>query len=315
MSLGAASVTCVVTAAVVFLAATYSAWSVLEPWEIGLDYSTITQSIGEEAWSSGRHYIGVGHKFIRFNSTVTTVQFSHDLRTSSSGPLRSRTADGLEVNLELSFQYRLLPDTLYKMYTKYGPDFHGIFVKMGMDLLTVAATKHNARAFFVNRTAIGKMMEDTLRSHFMTRALVEVPLFQFQAVSLPSKFEEAIKATQVAEQKIKRVRAEQSMLTVEYETGVIQAQRYVKVRMQQADAKAKAIALKNSADIASFNASQMLTLSAFEAILNVFDGDAAQLLDYMKVRAMRDHPAEHSILGIRDATDFTSQTTRTAGVH
>merc|ERR1712176_1642888 len=94
----------------------------------------------------------------------------------------------------------------------------------GIDLLTISATKHNARDFFVNRTMIGNMMEETLRQHFKARAMVEVPLFQFQAVKLPENFEAAIKATQVAEQKIKRVQAEQSMRLVEYETGVIQAQ-------------------------------------------------------------------------------------------
>ena len=36
----------------------------------------------------------------RFPSTVITVQFSHDAAEASGGPLRSRTADGLEVSLE-----------------------------------------------------------------------------------------------------------------------------------------------------------------------------------------------------------------------
>lgn len=294
---------CVVAIALCCLALVYSAWSVLEPWEIGLDYSLFTQSISPEAWTSGRHYLGVGHTFIRFNSTVTTVQFSHDA-LASSGPLRSRTADGLELTLELSFQYRLLPDSLYKMYTNYGPDFDLTFVKMGMDLLTVAATKHEARGFFVNRTVIGIMMEETLRSHFMACAFVAVPLFQFQAVSLPKDFESAIKATQVAEQKIKRVQAEQSMLKVEYETEVIKAQRYLQVREQQASAAQESIKLRNMADVNSFNATQLLAASAFQEILELFKGDTAKLLSYMKVRAIRDHPAGNTVLGIRDDVDL-----------
>lgn len=283
----------------------YSSWSVLEPWEIGLDYSMVTQTIHADSWGTGRHWIGVGHKFLRFNSTVTTVQFSHDAGGAVfGGPLRSRTADGLEVMLEISFQYRLMPDTLYRMYMIYGPKFHAIFVKMSMDLLTVAATKHTARAFFVNRTMIGNLMEETLRNHFKEQALVDVPLFQFQAVTLPTEFEAAIKDTQVAEQKIKRVQAKQAMLTVEYETEVIQAQRYVKVRQQEADAVASSIALQNVADVASFNASQICAVTAFEKVLRILNGDTAKLLKYMKVRAMRDHPAQHSVLGIRDDIDL-----------
>merc|ERR1711920_493454 len=141
--------------------------------------------------------------------------------------------------------------------------------KMAMDLLTSAATKHAARSFFVNRTLIGNMMEATLKSHFIQNAFVEVPMFQLQAVSLPTEFEAAIKETQVAEQKIKRVQAKQSMLKVEYETEVIQAQRYTKVRRQQADAVATSIALQNAADVASFNASQICAATAFERVLRI----------------------------------------------
>lgn len=290
----------VLAVAVCILVSIYSAWSVLEPWEVGLDYSTITQSIGEEAWMSGRHYIGVGHKFIRVNSTVTTVQFTHDFRTITRGPLRSRTKDGLEVRLELSFQYKVVPEKLYKMYTTYGPDYHETFVKMSVDLLTAAATKHNAREFFVNRTMIGNMLEATMRQHFQQKAMVDIPMFQFQVVSLPTEFENAIKATQVAEQKIKLVKQEQNTRMVEYQTSVIQADRYTQVREQEAQAIVQSIQARNDADIASFNASQMKAVPAFKQMLALFNNDGDALVDYMKVRAVRDHPASQSIVGIRD---------------
>jgi len=269
-----------------------------------------TQHLNEETWIPGRHYIGVGHKFIRFNSTVSTVQFSHGRgKDVSGGALQSRTTDGLEVLLEISFQYRLLPKTLYKMYTTFGSTYHLVLVKMSIDLLTVAATKHEARAFFENRTVIGDEMEATLRSHFLEHAFVDVPLFQFQAVSLPGSFEDSIKATQVAEQKITRIQAEQVMRRVEFETNVIQAQRYVKVREQEAEAVVQSIMLRNQADIASFNASQIRSAQAFVEILNLFNGDAQQLLAYMKVRAMRNHPQEHTVLGIKDTVDVTHANT------
>mmetsp|Transcript_103496 Transcript_103496/g.183859 ORF Transcript_103496/g.183859 Transcript_103496/m.183859 type:complete len:310 (-) Transcript_103496:77-1006(-) len=282
----------------------YSAWGVLEPWEIGLDYNRITQSIGDEAWGTGRHWIGIGHTFVKFPSTVVTVQFTHDSRDLLSGPLRSRTSDGLEVSLELSFQYQLNDKQLYQMYTTFGPDYHELFVRMGMDLLTVAATKHVARAFFVNRTMIGNMMEQTVKTHFREHAFVDVPLFQFQAVSLPTDFESAIKETQVAEQKIKRMEAQQQMRIVEYETEVIQAQRYVQVRKQEGTAFAESIKLANDANVMSLNASQILAASAFQQVLELFKGDTAQMLKYMKVRAMRDHPSQNSILGIKDDIDL-----------
>lgn len=243
---------------------------------------------------------------------VHSLQFHADHRAvrhtqRNALALKSRTSDGLELTLELSFQYKLVPETMHKMYTRFGVDFHSIFIKMAMDLLTSAATKHAARSFFVNRTLIGNMMEATLKSHFRQNAFVEVPLFQLQAVSLPTQFEAAIRETQVAEQKIKKVQAEQTTKIVEFKTGVIQAQRYVKVQEQQAEAVAESIRLRNMAEIQSFNASQSLAAEAFKGILSNFGGDQEKLLAYMKVRAVRDHPASNSILGIRDDADVLRQ--------
>eukprot|EP00930_Biecheleria_cincta_P095804 TRINITY_DN87711_c0_g1_i1.p1 TRINITY_DN87711_c0_g1~~TRINITY_DN87711_c0_g1_i1.p1 ORF type:complete len:324 (-),score=61.45 TRINITY_DN87711_c0_g1_i1:34-963(-) len=299
---------CACICASVALFAIYSAWAVLEPVEIGLDYNMIMQTISPDAWGPGRHWIGIGHTFVKFQSTVITVSFTHDIKDSSGAPLRSRTADGLEVELEISFQYQLQQDTLHGMYTTFGDGYHDLFVKMGMDILTVAATKHPAKDFFVNRTMIGNTMEDSLRSHFKKHAKVEVPLFQFQAVSLPKDFEIAIRQTQVAEQKIKRMQANQTMRLVEFQTEVIQAQRYVQVRKQQANAVAESIALANAAEIKKLNATQLCAATAFQNMLKVFEGDTSQLLKYMKVRAVRDHPSQRSILGIRDDIDVPTPT-------
>merc|ERR1712194_522734 len=77
-------------------------------------------------------------------------------------------------------------------------------------------------------------------------------------------------------------------------------QRYVQVRKQQAAAVAQSIGLKNQADMASFNASQVCQSTAFRKVLTLFQGDVPKMLEYMKVRAMRDHPAGNSIIGISD---------------
>lgn len=279
----------------------WSGQSVLEPWEFGLDYSIITKSVSDSAWPSGRHWIGIGHSFIKFPSVVQNVQFSAN--GNGNKTLRSRTADGLEVALELSFQYQLSVDQLFDLYMMYGANFHDVFVRMAMDLLTVAATKHQARAFFDNRTSIGADMEASLRKKFKEHAFCDVPLFQFQSVTLPKEFEGAIKQTQVAEQQIKRVYAEQHARVVEFETLVIQAQRNLQIRLQQANGAVESIRLENDAYISAFNATQMKTSDAFAEVLDAFGGDTDSLLEYMKVRALRDHASDKTMIGIADNVD------------
>ena len=48
----------------------------------------------------GIYFIGVGHYFLKFPRTVQTIEFSKDTK---NWLIKSRTNDGLEVNLEISF--------------------------------------------------------------------------------------------------------------------------------------------------------------------------------------------------------------------
>jgi hypothetical protein len=54
--------------------------------------------------ASGLHFLGIGHSFIKFPINVQTIEFSKEASANQS-PISSRTLDGLEVILEISFQY------------------------------------------------------------------------------------------------------------------------------------------------------------------------------------------------------------------
>jgi SPFH domain / Band 7 family len=76
----------------------------LDPTEWGLDYSWISKTVDPQVKENGLYFIGIGHSFYKFPKVVQTIEFSKD-RTATRGPIDSRTSDGLEVVLEISFQY------------------------------------------------------------------------------------------------------------------------------------------------------------------------------------------------------------------
>ena len=63
----------------------------------GLDYSSITKQINENAYTSGYHYLGFMHKFIEYPTTMQTLDFSYST-TANRGPIEARSKDGLMVN-------------------------------------------------------------------------------------------------------------------------------------------------------------------------------------------------------------------------
>lgn len=79
-------------------------FSVLEATEYGLDYSWVSKNVNKKVYENGLHFLGIGHSFIRFPKMVQTIEFSKD-SSANQGPVQSRTLDGLEVVIEISFQY------------------------------------------------------------------------------------------------------------------------------------------------------------------------------------------------------------------
>lgn len=92
---------------------------VLEATEMGLDYNQIAVYVEEDTlYTAGRHFLGIGHKFIVYPKDQQTTQFP-----GNDYPiLAARTMDGLKVNLNLQYQYRLIPelDEVMKLYYTWG---------------------------------------------------------------------------------------------------------------------------------------------------------------------------------------------------
>jgi hypothetical protein len=280
----------------------FCSWGSLEYTEYGLNYSMVTRTVEQKGYKAGRYFLGVGHHFIVFPATVTTIQFADDAKSDAS-MLKSRTKDGLEVELEASLQYLIDNERLFDLYMKYGRRYHSIFVRMATDILTTAATQYTANEFFTDRSSIGLDMTEMLEQRFQERCFVTVPFFQLRTVILPKKFEESIQDTEVKKQDIQTANAQQQSLLVEYETKVIQAKRTVEVLEQEGQANARSVQLANDAYCEQLNASVALQAEAYHKMLKTtFKGDTLALLRSMHIRAMRDHTSGTTI--INDPTNL-----------
>eukprot|EP00931_Biecheleriopsis_adriatica_P088891 TRINITY_DN63118_c0_g1_i1.p2 TRINITY_DN63118_c0_g1~~TRINITY_DN63118_c0_g1_i1.p2 ORF type:complete len:297 (+),score=70.11 TRINITY_DN63118_c0_g1_i1:70-960(+) len=275
----------------------FASFQTLEYQEYGLNYSWISETVEQKPYTGGRYYLGIGNHFIKFPRMVKSVLFSDDYADKKEGPaLQSRTKDGLNVRLEVSFQYRLIFDKVYDLYFTLGADYEPIFLRMAIEQLSIAATEHNAHFFFTNRSMIGAEMHDKLNNHFQAHAFAEVPFFQLRTVHLPNDFEEALKETQVKQQDIQIASLEQKTKTVTFKTRVLQAEQDVHVVVNQGEAEAAAILAANKAYCKQFEVTQDLQTSALSKLVRASGWNSGQLLDYMRVRALRGHPSNRSMI-------------------
>lgn len=209
----------------------------VEITEYGLNYSLLWRKVEQKTYIAGRYWIGPFNHFIRFPSVLTTVAFAQPGVDIAGGApiereLRSRTRDGLDVNIELSFQYQLEQEKIYDLYSLLGgwPDYHNTFVRLAIDRLTETATIFSATEFFIERTLIGRSMEKKLLDDFQGRLFSHIFSFQLRTVSLPQDFEDAIQETEVMKQDVRVAQAEQNSTRVSLETQLMQATRRTQVR-------------------------------------------------------------------------------------
>jgi len=169
------------------------------------------------------YFIGIGHSFIKFPKNLQTIEFSND-RTAVRKPIESRTSDGLEVVLEISFQYVLQPDKLFTLYNAYGPDYFTIFQNVAVDLLTEEATKYTAYDFFMDRGTIKTDFQDALNLVFSKICFSNISFLQLRNVDLPNLFEESIQESEVKKQDIQKAYAELNKVKVEVDTRIKSAE-------------------------------------------------------------------------------------------
>jgi len=285
----------------------------VEVTEYGLNYSLVTRKVDHNTYPSGRYWIGPLNHFVKFPAILTTIQFSDlsmqtDLIERGDDTLKSRTRDGLDVSIELSFQYQITAHKVHELYTNLGPyaDFHKLFVRLAIDRLTEAATAYSATEFFTSRTIIGKSMERQLKKDFNDRLFSNVFSFQLRTVSLPNEFESAIQETEVMRQDLQVAEAEQNATRVSLETQLIQAQKRTKVRANKGEAEAAAVLLSNKADIEQYVAMQHKSADSYGNVLQELGSSEGSMLEYMQARILRDHPADKTVVGMSMRTLTTN---------
>jgi len=175
-------------------------FSSLEATEYGLDYSWLSKTISPTALGNGLYFIGIGHSFIRFPRNVQTVEFSKDANANRPA-IESRTSDGLEVTLEISFQYLLQPESLFELYMHYGSGFQQVIQNVAIDILTQEATKYTAYNFFMERGPIKDKFQHAIDASFNRTCYSNVVFLQLRSVYLPNLFEQAIQESEVKKNK------------------------------------------------------------------------------------------------------------------
>ena len=266
-------------------------FAALEATEFGLNYSWISKNISPNVKENGLYFIGIGHSFIKFPKTVQTIEFSKS-KTASQGPIQSRTSDGLEVTLEISFQYILQKDQIYELYTKYGKNYNYIFQNIAIHTLTEEATKYTAYNFFMDRGKIKDDFQYELNNVFQKLCYSNIQFLQLRSVDLPNLFEASIQESEVKKQDIQKAKAEQNKIMIEVDTKIKAAEFQKNVIINKAEGEAEAIYKQNQADVESLMKMQKTQVGVYKTLKETLNLNNDKLLNLMKIKLIKGYNGE-----------------------
>eukprot|EP00386_Alphamonas_edax_P008149 GDKI01026814.1.p1 GENE.GDKI01026814.1~~GDKI01026814.1.p1 ORF type:complete len:430 (+),score=158.80 GDKI01026814.1:70-1359(+) len=301
-------------ACVAFLALLFCLLSLgaIEPTEYGITYNTVTNNIdARHVYHGGRHMIGFWNYFITFPATLKTIEFSK-YRSSKGAthfpPLKTRTTEGLQVELHISLQYRIIKDELPKLYQVANMRYETLFMQNARDVLLKTASSFPATKYWTDRAHIGDAMLKQCNAR-LKELHAEAVHLQLLRIDLPDEWEHKIVETQVAQQQIETEGMKQQAARIRAQTNVIQAEFAKNITIINAGAAANSTLLQQTAQAEAFKN----TIAAEAAVLKTLATDRlkltpAQLLKYQQMLAYNNLHNAHFLFGVdRAAVVINSQ--------
>eukprot|EP00457_Paulinella_chromatophora_P007447 gb/GEZN01007470.1/.p1 GENE.gb/GEZN01007470.1/~~gb/GEZN01007470.1/.p1 ORF type:complete len:403 (+),score=85.75 gb/GEZN01007470.1/:107-1315(+) len=211
--------------------------------EYGLKYNQINKKIDPEAYSSGRHYVGLGNNFYRFKKTFETV----DLRYIST-----RSKDALQFYLDVSFQFAVAQDKLHILYNEYKFTYADRLTRAAKLELNLVAATYNSSEFFDRRVEIEAAMLAAITSKVESFHLV-MKGFQLRAIYLPPNLDDILLTTELTKQqaRLANEQRELQVLQTENETTLLKMKqnKTVEVQFIQSQGEAVVAEIQNEATL------------------------------------------------------------------
>lgn len=251
--------------------------------EYGLKQNIWTREISEEIYEEGFYYIDPFHTFLRFQSTWQTIEFTPDF-SSDDIPLSTQTKDGLEVTVDVSFQFRLRKQDLLELYSSYGMDYRDYFIRVARSALREVCGEFSAIEFYATRSKVNLAMKTSLNDSLAS--LMDVGEFQLRDIDLPDSFEAATEELEVARIQIQIEQYAQEAAIIEAQTLIFQAQADANITIIDAQAAADALDITLTAE--------GILLSELATAVGL---NSTELLTYLWIQAILEHDSSYLIIG------------------
>lgn len=258
----------------------------LTPLEAGVRKNWLSKAINaeDEPYTAGRHGIGPLYQFIKYPSTLQTIEFADD---AEDGPVVTVfTKGGQSAKLEVSFQYRLMLSNLIPLYSKYEQNYHSALVTTASTAIREIATQYNTTEYFVDRQAITAVMHQAVNVRLQEYFAV-VEHFQLRNIDIPRETEATILNKLTKAQGVREAAAIQTGTLVRERTD-LEVSRYTEeAKIEQAKAAKGASIITNQANADAISIAINATSNAYKMLKDSLEFTNDQLIRYLYLEQIR----------------------------
>jgi len=293
----------------------------LGQFKYGLVKNKITGTVNlESSFEPGRYWIGFWKEFIEFPSTLNTIEFSDEQPEEGVQQLSKlvcRDMEGKAVSLDVSIQYRLLPDKLGQTYKDMTVLYEDVFISDLRDKFAKAANTFVIEDAWQDQkyaTIVAKML-NVCREQLLHRN-AECWGLQLWGVTVTKQLEDKLVKTQVQKQKQVTITAKKTADVVRSETKVLLAEYEANIKKVVAEQQANEILITREAKAgaeAAIVEAQAQVLKIIKDIVNLnnitngnYNGPAApamtdaQLITYQKYVMLTQKDDSHVVVNLAD---------------
>lgn len=265
--------------------------------EYGLKKNRFTNVVDQNTvYDTGLYWTGPMYKFVKMPKLVQNIEFSRDDDTDED-VVYGKTLDGLEVDVEVSFSYRLNRTQVGLLYTQYGDTYRDEIIRRSRDIARDVCSHFNGTDFIRNRTGVGISMEQQMRTA-LEHVYIEVVSFQLRDVTLPLAFEQALANIEIARAQYELALREQEAAIVRAQTAVINASAQANITIIQAQASADSYMITMQAQADALNITLTAEIESYYALGQALNLTSDQLLAYLWIQAIEYHDDSLLIIGM-----------------
>lgn len=247
--------------------------------EVGIQYDIHQNQLGSRTYQEGLHTGPPGYTFIKFPKVFKTLSFS---------ALKCLNKDGLTIQLNVQFQYKVDSRHLKALIMEFKnhDTYVSVLKHVAASSVHDSCSEFNVTQFQTERANFKALIVTKLTANFKILYGI-VSDVQVNNIQRPSLYEKVIREKESAKQNIQIALSERPRIRTEATTKLREAETQANITIQTAETQARIINAKATAEADAISTAYSTEASTYKDIMAKQGLSVEGLLSYLATRAIQ----------------------------